>query len=65
MHKVVIGYGKVDHISCCYKYYFKLEYANGSFNSMCTTKHTSPIRQMCVPTQGEKKDHWMVGVRHL
>lgn len=89
MHKVVIGYEIFDQISYCSKYYIKVvafckhrnKYANGSFNSMCTTKtvwcirlrfmdpvhlnHTSPIRQMSVSTQGEKKRHGMVGIRHL
>lgn len=46
MHKVVIGYEIFDQISYCSKYYIKVvafckhrnKYANGSFNSMCTTK---------------------------
>lgn len=52
MHKAVIGYGILNQISCCYKYYFKLaalckrrnKWANGSLKSMCTTKPVWCIR---------------------
>lgn len=40
-------------------HFMDLEYLN------LATKHTLHIRQMSVPTQREKKHHWMVGIGHL